>query len=382
MSTLSAADRVIEGLQKIVDRLSEGNCCPSLLLKQFDYSLLTRADINLRKTAMFAIFVILRASLNRAADKRVVGLQINAPLVVEDDIVYLVTNGADKDLSSLHERIVEMNQKNPTFFSRQVFAYHMDGSRDGLLLGIEHSRMKKKIILRDCLFFIPDPKQCQAFLLGNPQGINNLAIMYKAIEGGEVDVPSCSTSDSEEDQKDDTDSESCIFEKEVTDSSIINDLSPECRGSSSNNQSSRQCRTTKSIHKISIFANLRNTEQISQLKQVQTPELRSGSITTKKFVLKTSPLFKRYLSTEKSRPEVTERPPLADLSRRGKGPGMNSLSRQASPITRSSEGRQSSFMVRRPDSLKRVPLQCPSDKIITKSEPRSRGFFAVRLKPK
>lgn len=152
MSTLSVVDLVVATLQKTIDSLALDDCSPAMLLKQFDFGLLTHAEVKIRKAALLTLFVILKAAVSRPADAKTVTVSDNqpllAPLIIKDDIVYLAANSGDNGLTRFHLMMTKTSKRQPLFMDRHIFAYHMNGARDGLLLGVESGRAGKNIPLK------------------------------------------------------------------------------------------------------------------------------------------------------------------------------------------------------------------------------------------
>ena len=193
------------------------------MLSGFNYKLLINSEVKVRKTALVKLFTIL--SLISKGDGKIVAVppsqlrNLDVPLVIVEDIIYLAIESANDILFKTHSTLFKSISGNANLFKTQLFVFQKKGEgKEKALFGVNKEKLLSIQDLESNLEDIPDPLKTVS-LCSNGKILAGAAnFRFLRVGGGEEDVPSCSTSVSDSD--DESASKGSICENPLVESAL------------------------------------------------------------------------------------------------------------------------------------------------------------------
>lgn len=387
MSTKSSVIWIIESLQKMVDNLEDKEWCPSMLLRDFDYSLIVHANVSIRKAAILTLFLVLRASMEK-------GLKIQdnqpvyAPLQVNDGILHLAARSGDNGLVSFHSSLKRIAKSQPNFLDRYLLAYSLESGEDGLVHGVEIFKSGSRVIIMNCLDSLPDPAVSKIFCKAEEKWKANLGLVYLRVGGGEEDIPTSSSRSSS--------SDSCRSLGDLArgDNTLQDRVVPKRKYTLdvgySNHQSqiskNKKYFTTGHLQKVQEEGRL--LKMLDELKPIQHTIFTEEKREQGKFIIK-----KRCSSLSKGKPlrlvspskRRTDKITITSVSTKEQSLGSicgsySALEKRKARIATPSKSRAEKLVKVTPQDGKLLPLNPTLDSTTTALKRQPRGFFFKRTK--
>ena len=173
-------------------------------LLNFDFTKLIKGDMKTKKRSLLDLFTLLNADVFSApasgTNSPRMQLEMDAPLIIKDDIIYLAINSGENSIFKLHLLVSKKFKTKSSLLDSLLMTFvPLDYKEDHTFLTIKKESYAREKDIERRVYELPDPEKSIVFCSWGSAASNLIKFRFCVIGDREEDLPSCSSSDNDED---------------------------------------------------------------------------------------------------------------------------------------------------------------------------------------